>query len=126
MDHKLEKTMKLKKNKSRCALLGFLLFSLIGTAAANQKVSARSVNDIQTKQAKSIEMGVELGRLTPKEARKLRKEQYEITNIERAMREDGALNAVELSKLFKKLQYAQGNINELLRNEISTHGQSFD
>ena len=118
--------MKLKKNKSRCALLGFLLFSLIGTAAANQKVSARSVNDIQTKQAKSIEMGVELGRLTPKEARKLRKEQYEITNIERAMREDGALNAVELSKLFKKLQYAQGNINELLRNEISTHGQSFD
>ena len=91
---------------------------------SNHVVSARHVNAIQTKQAKSIEAGVRLGRLTPKEARKLREEQHEIIGIERDMREDGALNSSELSKLFKKLQYAQNHINKLLRNNISTHGRS--
>ena len=65
-----------------------------------------------------------MGRLTLREARKLRQEQYEITVVERDMREDGTLNASELSKLFKRLQSAQNNINKLLRNNISTHARN--
>ena len=103
------------------ASLMLLPFEIV-SASANHVVSARNVNAIQTKQARSIEAGVRIGRLTPKEARKLRKEQHDITSIERDMREDGALNASELSKLFEKLQYAQDHINKLLRNNISTHG----
>ena len=91
-------------------------------ASSNHVVSARNVNSIQTKQAKSIEAGVRIGKLTPKEARKLRKEQYEIISIERDMRKDGKLNASELSTLFKKLQSAQNHINKLSRNSISSHG----
>jgi len=106
------------------SLAGGLLISSFEVAQASSIHidSARHINAIQTKQAKSIEAGVQIGRLTPREARKLRKEQYEIISIERDMREDGALNASELSKLFKKLQYAQNHINKLLRNNISTHG----
>ena len=72
----------------------FLALLLVSSVAnANHVVSARYVNAIQTKQAKSIEAGVKMGRLTPREARKLRKEQYEITSLEREMRKDGSLNA---------------------------------
>lgn len=104
--------------------LASLLFISIETvdASASPVVSASNVQAIQTKQAKSIEAGVLIGRLTPKEARKLRKEQHEIVGIERSMRKDGELNAPELSKLFEKLQYAQDHINKLLRNNISSHG----
>ena len=100
-------------------ILALLLVSSV--ANANHVVSARYVNAIQTKQAKSIEAGVKMGRLTPREARKLRKEQYEITSLERQMRKDGSLNAEELEDLFKKLQYSQNHINKMLRNNISTH-----
>ena len=62
-----------------------------------------------------------MGRLTPREARELRKEQYEITSLERKMRRDGALNAQELEDLFKRLQFSQNHINKMLRNDISTH-----
>ena len=89
-------------------------------ASANHAVSARHVNSVQTKQAKSIEAGVHMGRLTPREARKLRQEQFEITMLEREMREDGKLSAPELRGLFKRLRSAQNNINKLLRNSIST------
>ena len=90
-------------------------------ASKNHVVSARHVNTIQTKQAKSIEAGVSLGKLTPKEAKRLRKEQYEITRIEREMREDGILTGEELKVLFERLQSSQKHINKLLRNEISTY-----
>ncbi len=117
------------KSISTRAILSFslavLFFGTINSSQASSAphhvVSARHVNAIQTKQAKSIEAGVRLGRLTPKEARKLREEQHEIISIERDMRKDGSLNGTELSKLFKKLQYAQDHINKLLRNNISTH-----
>jgi len=104
-------------------MIGLLAISLKGFhAQANPVVSARYVNAIQTKQAKSIAAGVRLGRLTPKEARKLRKEQHTIIVVERDMREDGSLDALELRELFEKLQQAQAHINSLSRNAISTHG----
>lgn len=106
-------------------------FSTILLAISCQIVDAsthvngtRNVNALQTKQAKSIEAGVNLGRLTPKEALKLRKEQYEIITIEREMRNDGHLNASELSQLFRKLREAQNHINKLYRNNVSTHGRN--
>ncbi|MGB1311515.1 MAG: hypothetical protein ACPG47_09900 [Leucothrix sp.] len=120
--------MKCKNNtRSIPAVLSLSFASLLilsfytTDASANHVVSARYVNAIQAKQAKSIEAGTRLGRLTPKEARKLRAEQHEITAIEREMREDGTLNAKELSELFQKLQHAQNHINKLSRNNISTH-----
>ena len=104
------------------SIIGLLALSAISNSVyANHVVSARHVNAIQTKQAKSIVAGVKMGRLTPKEARKLRKEQHEIISLERSMREDGALNASELEDLFNKLEHSQNHINKLLRNSISTH-----
>ena len=118
------------KQNSKLAILSLTVTSLLLSLVisndiyANHVVSARHVNAIQTKQARSIAAGVKMGRLTPKEARKLRKEQNEIINMERDMREDGMLNAAELEDLFKKLQYSQKHINKLLRNNISTHAQN--
>ena len=103
-------------------LVGLIATSLpIENALANHVVSARNVDAIQIKQAKSIDAGETIGRLTPKEARRLRNEQKTITEIENDMREDGTLNALELSKLFERLEYAQKHINQLLRNNISSH-----
>lgn len=115
------------KHHSKLIATGLTALCLLATplissvASANHVVSARHVNAIQTKQARSIEAGVKMGRLTPREARELRKEQYEITSLEREMRKDGALNAQELEDLFKRLQYSQNHINKMLRNNISTH-----
>ncbi len=115
------------KHRSKLIAAGLTAICLLATplissvASANHVVSARHVNAIQTKQAKSIEAGVKMGRLTPREARELRKEQYEITSLERKMRRDGALNAQELEDLFKRLQFSQNHINKMLRNDISTH-----
>lgn len=89
--------------------------------ADNQVVTARHVNNVQEKQAKSIVEGVKVGKLTPKEARKLRAEQKEINEMERSMRADGGLNSSELRVLFERLEHARNNINQLLRNNISTH-----
>lgn len=102
---------------------GLIFFSTPNFAfEENQVVTARRVNEIQDQQAKSIKDGVKVGKLTPKEARKLRDEQYEISALERDMRANGSLNAKELSELFKRLEKARNNINKLLRNNISTHG----
>jgi len=115
------------KHHSKLIAAGLTALCLLATplissvASANHVVSARYVNAIQTKQARSIEAGVKMGRLTPREARELRKEQYEITSLERKMRKDGALNAQELEDLFKRLQFSQNHINKMLRNDISTH-----
>ena len=115
------------KHHSKLIAVGLTALCLLATplissvASANHVVSARYVNAIQTKQARSIEAGVKMGRLTPREARELRKEQYEITSLERKMRKDGALNAQELEDLFKRLQFSQNHINKMLRNDISTH-----
>lgn len=107
------------------SIIGLLALSAISHSVyANHVVSARHVNAIQTKQAKSIVAGVKMGRLTPKEARKLRKEQHEIISLERSMREDGALNPSELEDLFNKLEHSQNHINKLLRNNISTHAMA--
>ena len=124
----LEKLMKhtnkhqSKLTVSSLTILCLLVVPLFSSAVnANHVVSARHVNAIQTKQARSIEAGVKMGRLTPREARELRKEQYDITSLEREMRKDGSLNAEELEDFFKKLQYSQNQINKMLRNNISTH-----
>ena len=80
------------KHQSKLTATGLTILCLLATplmssvANANHVVSARHVNAIQTKQARSIEAGVKMGRLTPREARELRKEQYEITSLEREMR----------------------------------------
>ena len=124
----LEKLMKyINKKQSKLTATGLTMLCLLvsplmaDVVNANHVVSARHVNAIQTKQARSIEAGVKMGRLTPKEARKLRKEQHEITSLEREMRKDGSLSGQELEDLFKKLQYSQNHINKMLRNNISTH-----
>lgn len=116
-----------KLNITRSALLITTLLTVSFysvTASANQVVSARYVDSIKIKQARSIEAGIKIGKLTPREASKLNKEQHEILSTEKIMREDGALNAAELSELFSKLQSSQKNINKLLRNSISTAARS--
>lgn len=123
----MKKFNKNKLNITRSSLLITTLFTVSFysfAAAANQVVSARYVDSIKIKQARSIEAGIKLGKLTPREASKLNKEQHEILSTEKIMRKDGALNATELSELFLKLQSSQKNINKLLRNSISTAARS--
>ena len=99
-----------------------IVLCVVIDASANQINTARDVDAIQAKQEKSIETGISNGRLTPKEARQLYKEQNEIINMEIKMREDGVLSASELGELFAKLEYAQKHINQLTRNHISYYG----
>lgn len=89
----------------------------------HQAVTARYVNVVQEKQAKSIEQGEIAGKLTPKEARRLRAEQHDINQLEREMRANGSLDAAELKVLFQRLEASRKHINKLLRNGISTYGR---
>ena len=116
----------MNKNKRLTSiLLTACLFTVVSNlaAAGNQVVTARQVNNVQEMHAQSIKQGVKVGKLTPKEAKKLRSEQYEISALERKMRSNGSLSAEELAILFKRLEDARNNINKLLRNSISTYGE---
>lgn len=106
---------------SLSVLVGFSLSWGSSSFADNQVVTERQVNNVQGMQEKSIEQGVKVGKLTPKEAKKLRDEQYEINELERQMRANGSLNTDELRILFKRLEEARNNINKLLRNSISSY-----
>ncbi|PID46779.1 MAG: hypothetical protein CSB47_02340 [Proteobacteria bacterium] len=89
-----------------------------------QDITAGRINAVQSQQAKSISQGVKLGKLTPKELKKLTQEQDEISMLEETMRANGSLNTQELRELFKRLERSRKHINQLLRNSISTCGES--
>lgn len=89
--------------------------------ADNQIVTDRQVSNVQDMQNKSIQQGVRVGKLTPKEAKKLRNEQLEIDQLKQEMRANGSLNIEELRTLFERLEKARKNINNLLRNSISSY-----
>ena len=114
----------MKYKNSIITLSLFSILTALSTTSAtseNQVVTARYVNLVQDKQAKSIIDGIKLGKLTPREATKLREEQKDINTLERGMRKNGALNAKELQVLFARLEKSRNHINQLLRNNISTH-----
>ena len=116
----------LNKNKrlTYSLLAGFLSTAISGiTFAGSQVVTARQLNNVQEMQAQSIKQGIKVGKLTPKEAQKLRGEQFAIDLLEQKMRENGSLDGEELAVLFKRLEKARNNINKLLRNNISTYGE---
>ncbi|WP_146203452.1 hypothetical protein [Leucothrix pacifica] len=92
-------------------------------AAGNNVVTARQVTNVQKKQAQSIEQGVKVGKLTPKEAKKLNNEQAEIDELKEELAANGSLDTEELALLFKRLETARNNINKLLRNNVSSYGQ---
>lgn len=115
----------LKKNKRLTYILltGCLSTVLSSIAVAGSNVvTARQINNVQEMQAESIKQGVKVGKLTPKEAKKLRSEQHDINTLERKMRANGSLSGEELAMLFKRLEEARNNINKLLRNNMSSYG----
>lgn len=116
--------MKHHKQLVRLFLVGYLIAIISGVAfAGSNVVTARQLNNVQEKQAQSIKQGIKVGKLTPKEAKKLMSEQDEIDALELMMLANGSLDTEELAMLFKRLEEARKNINKLLRNSISSYGQ---
>lgn len=89
-------------------------------ASSELVVSARYIKIAQDKQARSIQEGIDLGKITPKEAKELRVEQLSIDALEVAMFKDGSITLNEISVLFAKLERARKHINRLARNSVST------
>lgn len=118
--------MILLKNKKQliCIFItGYLTTVLsVSAFAETNVVSSRLINTVQQKQAESIKQGIKVGKLTPREARRLRREQEDIKDLERKMRGNGSLDTEEIAMLFKLLEQARNNINKLLRNSISSYG----
>lgn len=104
-------------------LLGMVSFNT-SFAATDSATSFKNVVTIQVKQAKSIEQGRNLGKLTPREVKKLTTEQQEIKKLETVMKQDGVLTQAEIKTLFKKLEISRKNISRLARNSISTSAKS--
>ena len=116
----------LKHNKQlvHLFLVGYLIAIISGAAfAGSNVVTARQLDNVQEKQAQSIKQGIKVGKLTPREAKKLMSEQDEIDALEQMMLANGELDTEELAMLFKRLEEARKNINKLLRNSISSYGQ---
>ena len=116
--------------RKKLYLIKVLLFStsLVAaisiTQASEQPLSEHYINVVQGKQAESIEQGIRLGTLTPKESKELLQEQQNIQQLERTMRNDGMVTQSELRELFTKLEASRKHINKLSRNSISTFGES--
>lgn len=86
-----------------------------------QHFNEQSVNAVQNQQAVSIEQGIRHGRITPREAEKLKEQQQNILAVETTLAEDGKLDNDELKVLFEMLEEARDHINRLLRNQITSH-----
>lgn len=110
----------------------YLLASILVTVAAQfssaafagddqQHLTEQSVSAVQSQQAVSIEQGIRHGRITPREAEKLKEQQQTIVAIEHTLAEDGKLDNDELRVLFEMLEEARNHINRLLRNRITSH-----
>jgi len=84
-------------------------------------ITEQTVSTVQSQQAISIEQGIRHGRITPREAEKLKEQQQTIVAIEHTLAEDGELDGDELRVLFEMLEEARNHINRLLRNRITSH-----
>lgn len=92
----------------------------------HQLFNAQSITAVQNQQAVSIEQGIRHGRITPKEAEKLKEQQQAILAVETTLAEDGKLDSDELRVLFEMLEEARDHINRLLRNRITSHAVTGD
>ena len=63
-------------------------------------------------------------KLTPREVKKLTREQQDIKKLEQSMKVDGVISSEELSVLFAKLEISRKNINRLSRNSLSTSAKT--
>lgn len=112
---------------SRYYLTSGILVSLLSLGSAtvmahdHQLLTAQAVKTIQQQQSASIKEGIRHGRLTPREAKKLKDQQQTIIAIEQTLSEDGVLDRDEIKVLFHMLEEARNNINTLLRNRITSH-----
>jgi len=100
--------------------LVLVTLNVSNAAMHSNTAKTKHVNDIRNQQARSIQQGINLGKLTPRETRKLKKEQREIKKLETLMKEDGVITSSELSILFEKLEKSRKHISRLTRNSIST------
>ena len=118
----------MNNNKLRPFILSVVLIGFMGVqtsyASVEGVVTTGRVISIQGKQAKSILQGSNLGKLTPREVKKLTREQQDIKKLEQSMKVDGVITSEELSVLFTKLEASRKNINSLSRNSISTSAKT--
>lgn len=109
--------------KSKIALALISAATILGvTASAVQAGPYRwggGINERQERQARRIERGIDRGQLTRREARKLRREQRDIAELERCLREVGGrgLQPMERRILQRLLDLASENIRELKQND---------
>ena len=109
---------RLKVNVVGVMVLGFMSFAPVYASSDNNEQAVR-LHNIQGMQAKSINQGINLGKLTPREASRLASEQSEISALEKEMKKDGKLTHSEFLTLFSKLESSRENIIRLTRNSIS-------
>lgn len=105
----------MKKNLVVGIMAGILLVMGAGIASAGSTCDPR-VDRREVRQERRIERGVASGRLTPWEARVLKKEQARIRFMEARMKSDGHLTFRERQLLNQRLNVASRDIWRLNHN----------
>ena len=105
----------MKKNLVVGVMAGILLVMGAGIASAGSTWDPR-VDRREVRQERRIERGVASGRLTPWEARVLKKEQARIRFMEARMKSDGHLTFRERQILNQRLNVASRDIWRLNHN----------
>lgn len=105
----------MKKNLVVGIMAGVLLVMGVGIASAGSTYDPR-VDRREVRQERRIDRGVASGRLTPWEARVLKKEQARIRFMEARMKSDGYLTCRERQRLNQRLNVASRDIWRLNHN----------
>ena len=106
----------MKKSILFAIMAGILLVMGAGIACAGSTYAPR-VERREWRQESRIERGVASGRLTPWEARVLRREQARIRFMEARMKSDGHLTYRERLRLHHRLNVASRDIRQLNQND---------
>jgi uncharacterized membrane protein YebE (DUF533 family) len=107
--------MVMKKSIVFGIMAGVLLAMGVGIACAGS-IYDPGINRREWRQEKRIERGIASGRLTPREARALEREQSHIRYMEARMKSDGHLTARERLRLHHRLNVASRDIWRLNHN----------
>jgi len=104
----------MKQRIGTLVLAGIICMAASGTALAG--VYSPGIDQRQINQERRIQHGVESGRLTPWEARRLDAQQARIRQTEAHMKADGHLTAAERRQLTRQQDRASRNIYRKTHN----------
>lgn len=107
----------------KIAMTAVSVSALVFTVQASAHNSGSEINKQQKEQSVMISQGIKTCKITPDEAKKLKKRQSTIAALEKKYRANG-LQSWELKTLTSKLHDARVEINKLTKNSTTCNGRT--